>query len=84
MMSGNQMKNCSITNYKHVLTALSVVGMVLLFTNPLYGQWPFNKKHDNLPSEKLIPEKDWTKGQYQEFYIWREGILQKQMDDDDD
>ena len=84
MMFGNHMKNCSITNYKRVLTALSVVGMVLFFTNPLYGQWPFNEKHDNLQSDKFIPEKDWTKGQYQEFYRWREGILQKQMDDDDD
>ncbi|SVB63369.1 uncharacterized protein METZ01_LOCUS216223, partial [marine metagenome] len=83
-MFGNHMKNCSTINYKHVLTALSVVGMVLFFTNPLYGQWPFNEKHDNQESDKFIPEKDWTKGQYQEFYRWREGILKKQMDDNDD
>ena len=68
MMSGDQMKNYSTTNYKHVLTALSVVGMLLFFTNPLYGQWPFNEKHDNLPSDKFMPEKDWTKRQYQKFY----------------
>ncbi|SVD26985.1 uncharacterized protein METZ01_LOCUS379839, partial [marine metagenome] len=78
------MNNFSRTNFRYAITALYVVGMFLFLTNPLYGLWPFKEKHDNQPSEKLVPEKDWTEPQYQEFYRWREGILQKQMDEDDD
>ncbi len=65
---------------KKINTLISICGILLFITNPLYGFFPLNGKN----KDDITPKKDWSVSQYSEYYKWRERTLQKQFNEDEE
>jgi len=65
------------------MTRNSIILMVIMVmgSNSIYGQWSLFKSN-KAEKYKLGPDKNWSQSEHQNFYDWRNYVLDKQVADD--